>query len=157
MVAAGSAGFVSCTATNPIWFVKTRLQLDQSKYGAKTAWNCIKDIYRQSGVIGFYKGITASYFGISETIIHFVIYEFIKTKLTEIQVRRPHQSERTTGLYFVQYMAAGAVSKSFASILAYPHEVARTRLREEGNKYRSFIQTLYLVWREEGVKNGLYR
>ncbi|CAG2163790.1 unnamed protein product [Oppiella nova] len=157
MVAAGSAGFVSCTATNPIWFVKTRLQLDQSKYGAKTAWNCIKDIYRQSGVIGFYKGITASYFGISETIIHFVIYEFIKTKLTEIQVRRPHQSERTTGLYFVQYMAAGAVSKSFASILAYPHEVARTRLREEGNKYRSFIQTLYLVWREEGVKNEVAR
>lgn len=29
MVAAASAGFVSCTATNPIWFIKTRLQLDQ--------------------------------------------------------------------------------------------------------------------------------
>jgi solute carrier family 25 protein 33/36 len=29
MISAASAGFVSCTATNPIWFVKTRLQLDQ--------------------------------------------------------------------------------------------------------------------------------
>lgn len=53
-------------------------------------------------------------------------------------------------------MGAGAVSKTVASCIAYPHEVARTRLREEGNKYRSFWQTLFLVWREEG-KAGLYR
>lgn len=53
-------------------------------------------------------------------------------------------------------MGAGAVSKTVASCVAYPHEVARTRLREEGSKYRTFWQTLYLVWREEG-KAGLYR
>lgn len=35
-------------------------------------------------------------------------------------------------------------------------EVARTRLRQEGNKYRKFFQTLILVWQEEG-KRGLYR
>lgn len=53
-------------------------------------------------------------------------------------------------------MVAGAVSKTIASCVAYPHEVARTRLREEGNKYRTFGQTLVTVWREEG-KAGLYR
>lgn len=42
---------------------------------------CIKRIYAKSGVRGFYKGITASYFGISETVIHFVIYEALKAKL----------------------------------------------------------------------------
>ena len=35
-------------------------------------------------------------------------------------------------------------------------EVARTRLREAGSKYKSFWQTLRLVYREEGSK-GLYR
>ena len=35
-------------------------------------------------------------------------------------------------------------------------EVARTRLREEGTKYRSFFQTLHLVFQEEGSR-GLYR
>lgn len=51
---------------------------------------------------------------------------------------------------------AGAVSKTIASCIAYPHEVARTRLREEGNKYNTFWQTLHTVWKEEG-RAGLYR
>lgn len=34
--------------------------------------------------------------------------------------------------------------------------MARTRLRQEGNKYRGFFQTLWLVWKEEG-RVGLYR
>jgi solute carrier family 25 protein 33/36 len=35
-------------------------------------------------------------------------------------------------------------------------EVARTRLRQEGDKYKSFFQTLSLILREEGVR-GLYK
>ena len=35
-------------------------------------------------------------------------------------------------------------------------EVVRTRLREEGSRYRSFFQTLILVGKEEGAR-GLYR
>ncbi|KAL0201211.1 hypothetical protein M9458_004398, partial [Cirrhinus mrigala] len=34
--------------------------------------------------------------------------------------------------------------------------VIRTRLREEGSKYRSFFQTLNMVVREEGYR-ALYR
>ncbi|CAN7986064.1 unnamed protein product [Ixodes hexagonus] len=156
---AASAGFMSCTATNPIWFVKTRLQLDQRMYGSISAVQCIRDIYERHGLVGFYKGITASYFGISETIIHFVIYEFIKAQLRkrkESSCRESYDPDVKSTRDFVQYMAAGAVSKTCASTLAYPHEVARTRLRQEGNKYKSFFQTLLLVWREEGYQ-GLYR
>ena len=40
--------------------------------------------------------------------------------------------------------------------ICYFVEVARTRLREAGSKYRSFWQTLRLVYREEG-RRGLYR
>lgn len=170
---AAAAGFASSTATNPIWFVKTRLQLDQSRYGTTTAWSCIKSIYREAGLTGFYKGITASYFGISETITHFVIYEFIKSKLRERRLRE-YGPDSNDSYNFFQFMAAGAVSKTIASIFAYPHgklyftneyhfcndslfsEVARTRLRQEGNKYRKFFQTLWLVWKEEG-REGLYR
>lgn len=151
-MSASCAGFVSATLTNPIWFVKTRLQLDSNT--KLTVTECVKRIYESQGIRGFYKGITASYFGISETVIHFVIYEALKKKLNELRDTRP--SDNKTSRDFLEFMAAGATSKTIASIVAYPHEVARTRLREEGNKYRSFWQTIYTVWKEEG-KAGLYR
>ena len=47
-------------------------------------------------------------------------------------------------------------SSLFIYRLASSAEVARTRLREEGNKYRSFWPTLATVAREEG-RRGLYR
>lgn len=40
-------GFVSSTATNPIWFVKTRLQLN-NRSPQMSAMDCCKQIYRQS-------------------------------------------------------------------------------------------------------------
>ncbi|KAI7697445.1 hypothetical protein SSS_06171 [Sarcoptes scabiei] len=186
MISAACAGFVSCTMTNPIWFIKTRMQLDQSLQGL-TAWTFVKNVYKEQGISAFYKGITASYFGISETIIHFVVYEFIKSKLfkeqndtknsaqpkstsnsrlpskslssssSSLSSTRPVKADSEQTLNFFQYMAAAAISKSIASFVAYPHEVARTRLREEGTKYRKFFQTIKLVYTEEGLRNGLYR
>ncbi|KAH8039964.1 hypothetical protein HPB51_009220 [Rhipicephalus microplus] len=125
---AASAGFMSCTATNPIWFVKTRLQLDQRMYGSISALQCIRDIYQRHGLLGFYKGITASYFGISETIIHFVIYEFIKAQLRQRKEssRDSYNPDVKSTRDFVQFMAAGAVSKTCASTLAYPHVLRRS-------------------------------
>ncbi|ALC38176.1 CG18317 [Drosophila busckii] len=154
IMSAASAGFVASTATNPIWFVKTRMQLDYNSKVQMTVRQCIERVYAQGGIAAFYKGITASYFGICETMVHFVIYEFIKSKLLEQRNQR-HTDEKSSR-DFVEFMMAGAVSKTIASCIAYPHEVARTRLREEGNKYNTFWQTLHTVWKEEG-RAGLYR
>ncbi|XP_067624869.1 mitochondrial carrier protein Rim2 isoform X2 [Eurosta solidaginis] len=154
IVSAASAGFVSSSLTNPIWFVKTRLQLDYNSKVQMTVRQCVNRVYSQGGVAGFYKGITASYFGICETMVHFVIYEFIKSKLIEMHNTRP--ADKKSSKDFLEFMAAGAISKTVASCIAYPHEVARTRLREEGNKYNTFFQTLHTVWKEEG-RSGLYR
>ncbi|XP_037958693.1 mitochondrial carrier protein Rim2 isoform X2 [Teleopsis dalmanni] len=154
IISAASAGFVSSSITNPIWFVKTRLQLDYNSKVQMTVRQCIERVYAQGGIRAFYKGITASYFGICETMVHFVIYEYIKSKL--IEARKQRKNDAKSSRDFVEFMMAGAVSKTVASCIAYPHEVARTRLREEGNKYNRFWQTLHTVWKEEG-RAGLYR
>ncbi|KAL4221682.1 hypothetical protein ACF0H5_019939 [Mactra antiquata] len=151
--AAITAGVTACTATNPIWLIKTRLQLDQKKNDSLTTRQCIQRIYAKDGFIGFYKGISASYVGVTETVIHFVIYESIKAKLLENSCTN---SDERSYVDFLKFMVAGACSKTCATCIAYPHEVVRTRLREEGNKYRSFFQTLLLVGKEEGHR-GLYR
>ncbi|XP_001602784.1 mitochondrial carrier protein Rim2 isoform X2 [Nasonia vitripennis] len=156
MCSASCAGFVSCTATNPIWFVKTRLQLNHHT-NQTGALECIRSVYQQSGIMGFYKGIVASYFGISETVVHFVIYEAIKAWLITNRARMPSPDNNSkTSRDFVEFMVAGALSKTVASCIAYPHEVVRTRLREEGNKYTGFWQTTNTIWKEEGHR-GLYR
>jgi len=151
VLSAGSAGFISSCVTNPIWLVKTRLQLDRSHSSLPMV---VRRIRAESGIFGFWKGLTASWWGISETVIHFVIYEFLKKSLAEHQNKK--KDENMTLLDFIGSMACGATSKTCATCVAYPHEVARTRLREPGGKYRSFWQSLRLVYREEG-RRGLYR
>ncbi|XP_011051031.1 PREDICTED: solute carrier family 25 member 36-A-like, partial [Acromyrmex echinatior] len=143
--------FTACTLTNPIWFIKTRLQLDHRSQKV-TAIECMRRIYRQSGILGFYKGIVASYIGISETVIHFVIYEAVKAWLATHRSRASQTDDRKNIInYFLEYIIWIYGTYSFSYL-----EVARTRLREEGTKYRTFWQTLNTVWTEEGTK-GLYR
>ena len=52
-------------------------------------------------------------------------------------------------------MTMGSILECFYFFFPFV-EVARTRLREEGSKYRSFWQTLGLVAKEEGYR-GVYR
>jgi solute carrier family 25 protein 33/36 len=82
-----------------------------------TAWQCARHIYRTSGLRGFYKGLTASYYGLSETVIHLVVYEEIKTQLK----RTKENDDVTTAWNFIEYMGAGATSKTIATCCAYPH------------------------------------
>ncbi|XP_006013232.1 solute carrier family 25 member 33 isoform X2 [Latimeria chalumnae] len=118
---------------------------------------CIRRVYQTEGTRGFYRGMTASYAGISETMIHFVIYEALKQRLKERSYTPPSGSTpKQESLNFLGLMVSAAVSKTCASVIAYPHEVIRTRLREEGSKYKSFTQTVHLVATEEGYR-AFYR
>jgi len=159
LCAAATAGILANTLTNPIWFVKTRLQLDQKVDNRLTVRECVRRIYAAKGLRGFYKGLTASYYGVSETVVHLVIYEALKAKLLESSPP-PSPSDAPGGTRlssdYLKFMLAGATSKTIATVTCYPHEVARTRMREPGNKYRAFAQTLRLVLSEEGHR-GLYR
>ena len=151
MASAASAGLMSSCTTNPLWVIKTRMQLER-RTGAGIL-TVMRSIYQERGIRGFWRGVSASAYGIIETVLHFVIYEKLKSKWTESQRR---ENDKKTVQDFLAMMVCGGVSKTVATTVAYPHEVARTRLREAGNKYSTFWGTLATVHREEGVL-GLYR
>ena len=211
LASAVTAGIATGTVTNPIWLVKTRLQLDKNHAaevaadknhaaevaadknhaggaGAKAAgagisdarafrryrnsWDCIRQTMQHEGPRGFFKGLSASYLGVTESTLHWMLYEEVKRKLRarEVQVAARVAADPTGGArtwwdhtvdWTGNFLGAGA-SKGIASILTYPHEVARTRLRQApgggpggGPKYTGLVQCLRLVWVEEGVV-GLY-
>uniref|UniRef100_A0A674N9Z3 Solute carrier family 25 member 33 n=1 Tax=Takifugu rubripes TaxID=31033 RepID=A0A674N9Z3_TAKRU len=151
MSSAGVAAFVTNSLMNPVWMVKTRMQLEKKARGEKkmNALQCARYVYKTEGIRGFYRGLTASYAGISETMICFLIYETLKKELAESQLTS-RNGEQKGASDFLSLMLAAAFSKGCASCIAYPHEVIRTRLREEGSKYKYFFQTGRLIAVEEG-------
>lgn len=88
------------------------------------AFECIRKVYQTDGLRGFYRGMSASYAGISETVIHFVIYESIKQKLLEYKIASTMENDEESvkeATDFVGMMLAAATSKTCATTIAYPH------------------------------------
>ena len=178
LVAAATAGIATGTATNPIWLVKTRLQLDKNRASDdplrgrqyRNSWDCIRQTVRHEGIRGLYKGLTASYLGVSESTLQWVLYERMKLSLA----RRESARLSTPGYrrnwkdeveeYAGKFTAAMG-AKLVAATITYPHEVARTRLRQAPMvttdtgkvqvKYTGLIQCFRMVAKEEGLA-GLY-
>ncbi|KAK4117650.1 mitochondrial carrier [Canariomyces notabilis] len=173
LTSAALAGVVTSTATNPIWMVKTRLQLDKNmaaesggatKRQYKNSVDCIRQVLRNEGIQGLYKGMSASYLGVAESTMHWMLYEQLKRALVRREERILRSGrEKTWWDHTVDWtgkFGAAGGAKLVAAVLTYPHEVARTRLRQapmaDGRpKYTGLIQCFKLVFKEEGMI-GLY-
>ncbi|KAN0106287.1 mitochondrial carrier [Hyaloscypha variabilis] len=169
LCAAALAGIVTSTVTNPIWLIKTRLQLDKNiveKAGGiavrryRNSWDCIKQVVRQEGIRGLYKGMSASYLGVTESTLQWVLYEQMKKSLAKreerivLSGREKNIWDRT--VEWTGNVGAAGGAKLVAALATYPHEVVRTRLRqaptENGHlKYTGLVQCFKLIWKEEGM------
>ena len=84
-------------------------------------------IVAENGVKGLYRGLKASYWGLSEGALQFFLYEKAKRVMMDANARADGRGE-----------------------------VVRTRMREAGSaRYQKMLQSLALIAREEGAK-GLY-
>eukprot|EP00735_Rhodelphis_limneticus_P002166 TRINITY_DN1294_c0_g1::TRINITY_DN1294_c0_g1_i1::g.26925::m.26925 TRINITY_DN1294_c0_g1::TRINITY_DN1294_c0_g1_i1::g.26925 ORF type:complete len:339 (-),score=16.26,sp/Q922G0/S2536_MOUSE/36.00/1e-58,Mito_carr/PF00153.22/4.4e-21,Mito_carr/PF00153.22/4.8e-19,Mito_carr/PF00153.22/3.9e-20 TRINITY_DN1294_c0_g1_i1:98-1042(-) len=165
MCSAISSSFFTATTLNPLWVIKTRLQLQKdevaflklSKSNSNHALSgqqsyqgylhAMRTIYQEEGLRGYTRGLTASYFGIIEWMIYFTLYEEMKQRC------------RDSGVAFSgsTVLVASSVAKLFAAGITYPYEVIRTRAREERAMknsqlvYRGFMQSLVHIYKHEGV------
>lgn len=131
--AAICAGIATATATNPIWLVKTRLQLDKTRthdggprcHQYRNSIDCVRQVVRHEGLGGLYRGLSASYLGSIETALHLVLYERLKSifrrSLEQTEgIRTPIWDEVA---HWISTSGAASTAKLAAGLITYPHEV----------------------------------
>jgi len=166
IVSGFAAGVASNTVTNPIWMVKTRMQLMADHTAGQVVYTnygqAISSIFKEEGIGGFYRGLSASYWGCTEGAIQFLLYERVKSRvLVNHNLKRELEGlPPTDKLPKSAYFFSAAFAKGIASCLTYPHEVARTRLREQARsgvfKYNGMWSSIRVIAREEGRSGEYY-
>ncbi|KAF8757753.1 Mitochondrial carrier [Rhizoctonia solani] len=115
------------------------------------AFHTTMGIIQHEGVRGLYKGLSASLLGVTEGTIQWVLYE--RFKRIAQRAGKDHAECRVG-----RYVGCCGGAKMTASLITYPHEVLRTRLRQPldpvtgKQKYTGLWQTLKLVLAEEGAR-----
>lgn len=71
---------------------------------------------RDEGIRGFYKGLSASYLGVTETTIQWVLYERLKLLTKDTEGKGPLAE-------WAGVLGSAGTAKCVASLITYPHEV----------------------------------
>lgn len=71
---------------------------------------------RQEGIRGFYKGLSASYLGVTEGTIQWVLYERLKKLAANTEDKGGVQE-------WLGMLGSAGTAKCVASLITYPHEV----------------------------------
>jgi solute carrier family 25 folate transporter 32 len=150
LVSATSAGFASTTITSPIWVVRTKIMLLQHSKASQRQVNAlqvIRQTWNQSGLAGFWAGLSPSYLGLMHVAIQWPTYEYMRREFARI-MQSDIQNNNVV-------LAASLCAKVIASVSTYPHEVLRTRMQTGENRL-SLVGTFKSICQREGAL-ALYR
>jgi len=138
--AAVSAGFFVDIFTNPLWLIRTRMITQQlhcilhDKFQTDSYSNIFRTfrtIHLSEGAQAFFKGITASFLGLSHVAVQFPIYESLKSYFKS----KNNGTEPIPAL-----ILSSAIAKMCASAATYPHEVIRSRMYDSRANF--FVESL---------------
>ena len=153
--AACLAGAAMVGLTNPMWLIKTRMQLqlrhfkDGTTQGGdakipirpyRNMFDAASTIVREEGPLALYKGASVALVMVSHGGIQFVAYEFLKARFgsyTRAERAKKEDHERISVLEALEdslgYLTMGAASKIVASTFTYPLQVIKSRLQQRAD------------------------
>ncbi|KAI5581451.1 hypothetical protein BDE02_07G018100 [Populus trichocarpa] len=167
LASAAEAGALVCFCTNPIWLVKTRLQLQNPLHQTRRYsgfYDALKTIMREEGWRALYKGIVPSLFLVSHGAVQFTAYEELRKVIVDYKAKQRKEdckSADTDLLNSVDYAVLGGSSKIAAIILTYPFQVIRSRLQQRPSmegipRYMDSWHVMKATARFEGCR-GFYK
>lgn len=134
LASAAEAGALVCCCTNPIWLVKTRLQLQTPQQARPYSGfhDALRTILKEEGWKALYKGLIPGLFLITHGAIQFTAYEELRKVVISFRTTESEQSLNTAAnsLDTIDYAILGASSKFAAISLTYPFQVIRARLQQ---------------------------
>ncbi|XP_017427843.1 folate transporter 1, chloroplastic isoform X2 [Vigna angularis] len=166
LASAAEAGGLVCLCTNPVWLIKTRLQLQSPLHQTEPysgLYDAFRTITREEGFSALYRGIVPGLFLVSHGAIQFTAYEELRKVIIDFKSKRStfHNHNPDKLLNSVDYAVLGATSKLAAILLTYPFQVMRSRLqqRPSGDGVPRYMDTWHVVKetaRFEGIR-GFYK
>jgi len=118
-----------------------------SKYGKVTIPNSVIGIYKDGGLLSFWRGNLVNVIkNIPESAIMFASFELFKVMFCE-DLKNPRKHE---------YFIAGSLSGFFTRSCVYPLDITKTRMvAAPTGTYRGILHCITLTYRKEGWK-GFY-
>lgn len=160
-LASVGASAAASLASNPIWLIKTRMQLEERHIGeARTAGQYsggflkgAMTVVRTTGFRGLWVGSSAQILLGVPNSLNFPIYESIKAM-------RMQQTGRAS-LDVSEVCLCQTITKTFLAVLSHPLYLIKTRLQDQRSKqgsvhYESLPQAIVVTVKREGLR-GLYR
>ena len=157
--------------TNPVWVVKTRLQLQRearralslSSSSAPTQpyrgfFDCLRRVALEEGPAGLYAGLGPSLALVTHGALQFACYERLRAAAVSGWDFSSRNSDSGAQLSGPQAALCGAGSKLVASLATYPVQVVRSRLQQlgGGGAGKGGMALLRAMLATEGV-GGLYQ
>jgi adenine nucleotide transporter 17 len=141
------AACASSIGSNPIWVLNTRMAKAKKEHENLTNFDMIKQILREEGISGFFKGLVPALILTVNPVIQFAIYEFMRLKLLD-------SKGNISGLNII---IISIVSKLITTIITYPILTVKTLFQANDKKSNNeIIDILKNLIKKEGL-GGLFK
>ncbi|XP_039066735.1 folate transporter 1, chloroplastic-like isoform X2 [Hibiscus syriacus] len=164
LASAAEAGALVSLCTNPIWLIKTRLQLqnplNQNRRYAGI-YDALRTILREEGWTALYKGLGPGLLMVSHGAIQFTAYEELRRIMVDYKARKQKSESASNLLNSFDYAVLGGSSKIAAILITYPFQVIRTRTQQRPSdegipRYMNSWHVVKETTRFEGLR-GFYK
>ncbi|GLC34242.1 hypothetical protein PLESTB_001607100 [Pleodorina starrii] len=170
LVVAGLAGCGNVLATTPVWVVATQMQALQRQPTAqernRTAWQVAVQLYKESGIAGFWKGVLPGLVMVANPTLQYILYEWLTAQL--LQLRRGRAGSKAAGrpggggggvprLGTGDVFLLTALAKLGATLVTYPMLLIKSRLQAMNSstaheaRYSGVLDAVVAILRREGV------